>query len=72
MGKASLAIQRRRWGIIFILPTLVFLGLIIIYPIVHSVLISMQHNRATDPEVYFVGLENFRRLIINPNFLAKP
>lgn len=68
MGKASLAIQRRRWGIIFILPTLIFLGLIIIYPIVHSVLISMQHNRATDPEVYFVGLENFRRLIINPNF----
>lgn len=68
MGRVTLALQRRRWGIILILPTLVFLSLMIVYPIIHSVLISLQYNRATDPHVYFVGFANFRRLILNPSF----
>ncbi|MDI3543259.1 MAG: multiple sugar transport system permease protein [Candidatus Atribacteria bacterium] len=68
MKRTSLAAQRRKWGIIFLLPTVVFLSLMIIYPIVHSVLISMQYNRATSPNVYFVGLKNFYRIFTSPSF----
>jgi len=50
----------------FTVPVFVFLGLMIIFPIVYTIFVSLERSRATDPERYFVGFDNYRKLLVNP------
>lgn len=53
------------YGIIFILPTLILLCLVILYPVIQNIWLSFHHEDVLDPAAgtRFVGLENFIELM---------
>lgn len=66
MKKKSLAVSRRRWGVVFILPQLISLICFGIIPIVIAFVLSFyEWNGFTIPE--FVGIENFITVLKDPD-----
>lgn len=62
MRKASYSVSRlQRYGYLFILPTLVFFSIFLIYPMVSAFRLSLFEWNLLSPKV-FVGLRNFRTM----------
>lgn len=63
--------QRResRLGIILILPTIILIGAVVLYPIIYNVVLSFQ-KVAMNPHrpSKFIGLENYIKLFSDPTF----
>ncbi len=57
--------------LLYLVGTLIFLGVFIAYPIVRVFYMSLMHNVLTRPDqgIYFVGIQNFISLFQNPDFL---
>lgn len=53
---------------IFLAPALILLGLFIIYPIVYLFFLSFTAGSFTSRGTYWVGLRNYLRLALNPDF----
>jgi multiple sugar transport system permease protein len=61
-------LEDERWvAMLLLLPTMVLLGLFIAYPFVRGIILSVTSARV-GIEGEFVGLENFRRLAVDPIF----
>ena len=61
-------LEDERWvALLLLLPTMVLLGLFIAYPFARGVILSVTSARV-GVEGEFVGLENFRRLAVDPIF----
>ncbi len=53
---------------IFLSPALILLGLFIIYPIIYLFYLSFTAGSFTSTGTYLVGLKNYTRLLLNPDF----
>ena len=53
---------------IFLSPALILLGIFIIYPIVYLFYLSFTAGSFTKSGTYWVGLKNYSRLLLNPDF----
>ena len=61
--------RRKLLGIIFILPTIIFLAVFIVYPVVSNLVLSFTNAKLVKPEFNFVGFENYIKLFSNKMFL---
>jgi len=61
-------LKRRTVGYILLLPSLVFLLLIIIYPLAYSIYLSLTDFTFGKPFTFFVGLENYQDILHNKYF----
>ena len=59
----SLSSQERRFAFWLLLPTLIGLSAILLYPSIQTILWSFQHYILTDPLNHSYGLGNYRQLI---------
>ena len=55
-------------GYFFILPTLLLIGLIIIYPLGQAVYLSLTDSSFIKPQLEFVGLEHYLKMLHDPTF----
>ncbi len=57
--------------LLYLMGTMIFLGVFIAYPIMRVFYMSLMHNVLTRPDqgIYFVGIHNFISLFQNPDFL---
>ncbi|MEA5574709.1 sugar ABC transporter permease [Calothrix sp. UHCC 0171] len=53
---------------IFLTPALILLGLFILFPIIYLFILSFTAGSFTSVGTYWVGLKNYTRLILNPDF----
>ncbi|MFH7029212.1 MAG: carbohydrate ABC transporter permease [Heteroscytonema crispum UTEX LB 1556] len=53
---------------IFLFPALILLGIFIIYPIAYLFFLSFTAGSFTSTGTYWVGLRNYWRLLLNPDF----
>jgi multiple sugar transport system permease protein len=66
MQKTGYSISRiQRYGYLFILPTLLFFSIFLIYPMISAFRLSFYEWNLLSPKV-FVGLKNFTRMIRDP------
>ena len=69
--KSSGTMQKResRLGILLILPTVILIGAVIIYPIIYNIILSFQ-KVALNPNrpSKFIGLEDYTKLFADPTF----
>ncbi|CAM4447488.1 carbohydrate ABC transporter permease [Paenibacillus tarimensis] len=62
-------VTKEKWkDFLFALPALAFLGAFLYYPLGYSVYISFTNWNMTRPNVKFVGLDNYTRLLTNDDF----
>lgn len=55
-------------AVVFLLPAVVFLGLFVLYPIAYLVGLSFTQGSFTRAGVHGVGLRNYVRLLVSPDF----
>ena len=55
-----------RW--VFVLPALIIVGVLLIYPIFSSLYYSMTTKHLIRPSYDFVGLANYQAVLSDPNF----
>ncbi len=56
------------WRLWFFLPTLLALGMVVLFPTGYLFWMSLSHWVITSPGVYFDGIANFRTLFRSPSF----
>ncbi len=61
--------QKQILGIIFIIPTVIFLLVFVAYPVVYNIFLSFTDARLLKSEFSFVAFENYRKLFSNIRFL---
>lgn len=61
--------KRKLLGIMFILPTVAFLAVFILYPVISNLYLSFTDTNLVKSEAHFVGLENYIKLFTNKMFL---
>lgn len=61
---------RRRFGLLLTLPAVAFYLVLILYPFLASVGLSLFRSTLTAPDPVFRGLDNFARLAEDPTFFA--
>ncbi|HXI80829.1 MAG TPA: sugar ABC transporter permease, partial [Verrucomicrobiae bacterium] len=67
LGKSPLARNEARWGLIFLSPWLFGFVAFTFLPIIASLIFSLTNiNLAQDQPLRFVGLENFQRMLADP------
>lgn len=67
-GEKSLIERRQRWGLIFVLPTVIFFLIFFLYPIVTGILFSFTDFTLLKPPVW-VGLQNYQDLLKDRLFI---
>lgn len=55
-----------RW--LFVLPALIIVGLLLIYPIFSSLYFSMTTKHLIKPGYHFIGLKNYAAVLADANF----
>jgi multiple sugar transport system permease protein len=55
-------------GYLFILPTLLLIGMIILYPLGQAVYLSLTDSSFIKPQLQFVGLKHFTKMLYDPTF----
>ncbi len=70
-GKKKLSSLSRKYNFLgFLSPGILFLGLVLIFPLAYSLWLSLHRYSMTDvAQRYFLGLENFTRLFVDSAFL---
>src|SRR5436190_3818598 len=58
--------RKRRYGYLFLAPTLAFLGAVIVLPLAHAFWTSLHRVRGLDQR--FVGLDNYARVLADDAF----
>jgi multiple sugar transport system permease protein len=66
--KNSLIARRQRWGLIFVLPAVLFFVIFFLYPIISGVYYSLTDFTLLKPPVY-VGLQNYQDLLKDRLFI---
>lgn len=66
MKKRNIHVDYARW--IFVLPALLSVGLLLIYPIFSSLYYSMTTKHLIRLTYDFVGLENYKAVLSDSNF----
>ena len=61
--------RRKLLGIFFILPTVAFLAVFILYPVISNFFLSFTNTTLTRGEYRFLGFDNYKRLFSNRMFL---
>ena len=61
--RRALGQQQTKQAILFLLPSLVILGIFVFWPIVQSFLLGLQHWQFGSTEVTWVGLDNYPRML---------
>ena len=56
------------WQFWFLAPMVVALATVVLFPTVYLFWMSVQHWLVTDPQRYFVGADNFARLLRGSDF----
>ncbi|MCL4496419.1 MAG: sugar ABC transporter permease [Firmicutes bacterium] len=66
---ASYLARRRRVGYLLVLPALIALALVAIYPLLYNLVLSSRFDVATEPGTqHFVGMQNYHSLVVDPAF----
>lgn len=68
MGQVKFSVEQRRLGIILILPVLLYVMGLILFPFVMNIWLSFQKKEIGMPAV-FIGLGNYLHWLKNPDFL---
>lgn len=55
-----------RW--IFVLPAMIIVGLLFVYPFFSSIFYSFTNKHLIMPNYKFVGLANYKAVLSDPNF----
>jgi ABC-type sugar transport system permease subunit len=55
-------------GYLFILPTLMLIGLLILYPLGQAVYLSVTDSSFIKPQIEFVGLRHYHKMLYDPTF----
>ncbi len=66
--KNSLIARRQRWGLIFVLPAVLFFVIFFLYPIISGIYYSLTDFTLLKPPVY-VGLQNYQDLLKDRLFI---
>jgi len=72
----GLATLRRRWGATiipyaFVLPPLIYLGVLMFWPLARQLWMSLTDTQLTNPNVgRFIGLQNYECLLSDPSFYS--
>lgn len=61
--------KRKLLGIIFILPTILLIGVFILYPVISNLILSFTDARLMKSEFNFIGFENYIKLFSSKMFL---
>ena len=61
--------EQARYGALFILPSFIFFCIFIVWPVGYSFYLGFFEWNPLDPEPTYIGLENYRELFSNPQFL---
>lgn len=70
-GRLSIGAKREIGGLLFLLPGFTFIFLFMLYPIVHSFILSFTtYNFAFDPNPSFIGLNNYTKVFSDRYFLV--
>jgi len=64
----SFIAQRQRWGLYFVLPTVIFFAIFFLYPILAGIYYSLTKFTLLKPPV-FIGIQNFEALLHDRLFL---
>ncbi len=64
--KRKVKVDYARW--VFVLPALIIVGVLLIYPIFSSLYYSMTTKHLIRPSYDFVGLANYQAVLSDPNF----
>ncbi len=67
-SKTSFIARRQRWGLYFVLPTVIFFAIFFLYPILSGIYYSLTKFTLLKPPVY-VGFQNFEALLHDRLFL---
>jgi multiple sugar transport system permease protein len=67
-SNASFIARRQRWGLYFVLPTVIFFAVFFLYPIVSGIYYSLTQFTLLKPPV-FVGIQNYQALLKDRLFL---
>ena len=57
-----------RW--IFVLPAVIIVGLLFVYPFFSSIFYSFTNKNLIMPNYRFVGLDNYKAVLSDPNFFS--
>jgi len=60
--------KRKLLGILFILPTILFLTVFVIYPVLSNVFLSFTDTNLVKSEYHFIGFENYIKLFTDKMF----
>jgi multiple sugar transport system permease protein len=63
-------LRRNRLGILFISPTILFLAVFILYPVISNLILSFTNASLIKKEAIFVGFDNYVKLFSNKMFLT--
>jgi ABC-type sugar transport system permease subunit len=66
---SSVREERARYGVLFVLPSFIFFGIFIAWPVFYSFYLGFYDWNPLDPKPVFIGLANYRELIGSPTFL---
>lgn len=68
VSKLARAMTRRqaRYGYLFLLPSMIVLAVFVFWPILQSIILSLQKWRFGATETTWVGLDNYERLLNDP------
>jgi len=66
---SSVREERARYGVLFVLPSFIFFGIFIAWPVFYSFYLGFYDWNPLDPKPVFIGLANYRELIGSPAFL---
>ena len=61
--------EQARYGTLFVLPSLLFFCLFIVYPVAYSFYLGFYDWNPLEPKPTWVGLDNYRELLSDPSFL---
>ncbi len=61
--------RRKLLAIIFILPTILFLAIFVLYPVISNLVLSFTDAKLMKSDFNFVGFENYVKLLSNKMFL---
>jgi multiple sugar transport system permease protein len=60
--------QQQTLGILFIIPTVVFLVVFVVYPVLYNVFLSFTNAKLLKSDYTFIAFDNYKKVFTNPRF----